>query len=82
MKKAIKPIATKLGCPEIHWHALRHRNVSAMLNSGIDPAVRMKRVGHASVRTNLIYSHVDDSLQRAASEAVWQRRQAKAAGTE
>ena len=75
MKNVIKPIATKLGCPEIHWHALRHWNVSAMLNSGIDPAVRMKRVGHASVRTNLIYSHVDDSLQRAASEAIWQRTQ-------
>jgi len=75
MKSVIKPIATKLGCPEIHWHALRHWNVSAMLNSGIDPAVRMKRVGHASVRTNLIYSHVDDSLQRAASEAIWQRAQ-------
>jgi integrase len=75
MTKVIKPIATKLGCPEIHWHALRHWNVSAMLNSGIDPAVRMKRVGHASVRTNLIYSHVDDSLQRAASEAIWQRAQ-------
>jgi len=75
MRKVIKPIATKLGCPEIHWHALRHWNVSAMLNSGIDPAVRMKRVGHASVRTNLIYSHVDDSLQRAASEAIWQRAQ-------
>jgi integrase len=73
MTKTIKPIASKLGCPEIHWHALRHWNVSAMLNSGVDPAVRMKRVGHASVRTNLIYSHVDDSLQRAASEVIWQR---------
>jgi len=75
MRKVIKPIATKLGCPEIHWHALRHWNVSAMLNSGIDPAVRMKRVGHASVRTNLIYSHADDSMQRAASEVIWQRGQ-------
>jgi hypothetical protein len=24
MRKVIKPIATKLGFPEIHWHALRH----------------------------------------------------------
>ena len=75
MTEVIKPIAAKLGFPEIHWHALRHWNNSAMLNSGIDPAVRMKRVGHVSVRTNLIYSHADDTLQRAASEAIWQRLQ-------
>ena len=65
MKKAIKPVAAKLGLPEIHWHALRHWNVSAMLNSNIDPAVRMKRVGHASVRTNLICSHAGCTLHRA-----------------
>jgi integrase len=75
MREVIKPIATRLGFPEIHWNALRHWNNSAMLNSGIDPAVRMKRVGHVSVRTNLIYSHADDTLQRAASEAIWQRLQ-------
>ncbi len=46
-----------------------------MLNSGIDLAVRMKRVGHASVKTSLIYSHADDNLQKAASEAIWQRAQ-------
>lgn len=46
-----------------------------MLNSGIDPAVRMKRVGHASVNTNLIYSHADIALQKAASDAIWNRLQ-------
>jgi integrase len=75
MTTVIKPIAAKQGFPEIHWHALRHWNNSAMLNSGVDPAVRMKRVGHASVTTNLIYSHADDNLQRAASDAIWQRLQ-------
>ena len=76
MRKVIKPIAAKLGFPEIHWHALRHWNNSAMLNAGVDPAVRMKRVGHANIRTNLIYSHADLALQRSASDAVWQRLQA------
>jgi integrase len=75
MLKVIKPIAKKLKFPEIHWHALRHWNNSAMLNSGIDPAVRMKRVGHSSVKTNLIYSHADLTLQKAASDAIWQRLQ-------
>ena len=46
-----------------------------MLNSGIDPAVRMKRFGHSSVKTNMIYSHADLALQKAASDAIWQRLQ-------
>jgi hypothetical protein len=46
-----------------------------MLNSGVDPAVRMQRVGHSSVKTNMIYSHADLALQKAASEAIWQRLQ-------
>jgi integrase len=73
MAKVIKPVAEKLGFGAIHWHALRHWNNSAMLNSGIDPAIRMKRVGHATARTNLIYSHPDLALQKAASDAIWQR---------
>jgi integrase len=73
MAKAIKPVAKTLGFPAIHWHALRHWNNSAMLKSGIDPTVRMKRVGHATVRTNQIYSHPDLALQKAASDAIWQR---------
>jgi integrase len=76
MTEVIKPIAERLGFPEIHWHALRHWNNSAMLNSGIDPIVRMQRVGHSSVKTNLIYSHADLALQKAASDAIWQRLQA------
>ena len=75
MTKAIEPIAKALGFPEVHWHALRHGNNSAMLNSGIDPAVRMKRVGHLREKTNLIYSHPDMVLQKAASDAIWQRTQ-------
>ena len=76
MTELIKPIAERLGFPEIHWHALRHWNNSTMLNSGIDPTVRMQRVGHSSVKTNLIYSHADLALQKAASDAIWQRLQA------
>ena len=82
MTKTIKPIAKASGFPEVHWHALRHWNNSAMLNSGIDPAVRMKRVGHGSERTNLIYSHPEMALQKAASDAIWQRTQAAKLGVE
>ena len=76
MMEVIKPIAERLGFPEIHWHALRHWNNPVMLNSGIDPMVRMQRVGHPSVKANLICSHADLALQKVASNAIWQQLQA------
>jgi site-specific recombinase XerD len=76
MAKVIKPIAERLKFPDVHWHALRHWNNSAMLSAGIDPAVRMKRIGHSSVKTNMIYSYADMVLQKAAPHGIWQRLQA------
>src|SRR5208337_4866229 len=43
------------------WKSMEVRSA---LNAGVDPAVRMKRVGHTNIRTNLIYSHADLALQR------------------
>ncbi len=73
MSKHIKPVARKLGIPELHWHALRHLNNSLMLNEGVDLKTRMDRLGHAHDRVNIIYSHAGDQAQLAASEAVWQK---------
>jgi integrase len=73
MSKYIKPLASKAGIPEIHWHALRHLNNSLMLNEGVDVKTRMDRLGHAHDRVNIIYSHAGDQAQLAASEAVWQK---------
>jgi site-specific recombinase XerD len=73
MSKHIKPIAKALGIERIHWHALRHLNNSVMLNEGVDVKTRMDRLGHVSENTNMIYSHVGDATQLAASEAIWQR---------
>lgn len=72
MRRYIRPLAEKLGLPRIHWHALRHLNNSLMLKKGVDAKTRMDRLGHVSERVNLIYSHVEDAAQRAASEAIWQ----------
>jgi integrase len=72
MSKYIKPLARKLGIPELHWHALRHLNNSLMLNEGVDVKTRMDRLGHTQDRVNIIYSHAGDKAQKAASEAVWQ----------
>jgi integrase len=73
MAKYIKPLARKLGIPELHWHALRHLNNSLMLNEGVDVKTRMDRLGHTHDRVNMIYSHAGDKAQLAASEAVWQK---------
>jgi site-specific recombinase XerD len=80
MRKAIKPIAAKLGFPEIHWHALRHLNNSLMLNEGVDVKTRMDRLEHMHDRVNIIYSHAGDQAQLEASEAVGQKL--KTAGSE
>jgi len=73
MSKYIKPLACKLGIPELHWHALRHLNNSLMLNEGVDVKTRMDRLGHTQDRVNIIYSYAGDQAQKAASEAVWQK---------
>ena len=80
MAKHIKPLARKIGNPELHWHALRHLNNSLMLNEGVDMKTRMDRLGHTHDRVNIIYSHACDQAQLEASEVVWQKL--KAAGSE
>jgi integrase len=80
MSKHIKPLARKLGIPELHWHALRHLNNSLMLNEGVDMRTRMDRLGHTHDRVNILYSHAGDEAQLEASEAVWQKL--NAAGSE
>jgi len=79
MKKYVRPLAEKLGIPQIHWHALRHLNSSIMLDEGVDVKTRMDRLGHVSDRVNMIYSHAGDAAQRAASELVWQKLKKAAA---
>jgi len=76
MSEHIKPIAEKLGIPQIHWHALRHLNNSLMMNEGVDVATRMDRLGHVTDRVNLIYSHSGDAAQMAASEAIERKLEA------
>ena len=73
MSRYVKPLASKAGTPELHWHALRHLNNSLILNEGVDVKTHMDRLGHTHDRVNIIYSHSGDQAQLAASEAVWQK---------
>ena len=47
-----------------------------MMNEGVDVATRMDRLGHVTDRVNLIYGHVGDQAQRAASEAIERKLEA------
>jgi len=76
MRNHVKPIAQALGIERVHWHAIRHLNNSIMLAAGVDVKTRMDRLGHVSENTNMIYSHVGDAAQLAASEAIWKRLEA------
>jgi integrase len=73
MSKYIKPLARKLGIPELHWNALRHLNNSLMLSEGVDVKTRTDRLGHTQGRVNMIYSHAGYQAQLAAAKAVWQK---------
>ena len=50
-----------------------HLNNSVMLNEGLDVKTRMDRLGHVSENTNMIYFHVGNAAQLAASDAIGQR---------
>ena len=73
MSTDVKPICEELGIKGANLHALRHLNNSMMLSEGVDVKTRMDRLGHVSENTNMIYSHVGDDTQLAASEAIERR---------
>jgi len=73
MSTHVKPICNELGIRGVSLQALRHLNNSMMLSEGVDVKTRMDRLGHVSENTNMIYSHVGDEAQLAASEAIERR---------
>jgi integrase len=58
-----KPAVAAIGRPEAKFHWLRHTNVSALREVGIDLETVSKHAGHASVAiTSRIYSHQTDAI--------------------
>ena len=57
-----------VGDPSLHPHELRHTFATILLESGVSLRVIQELLGHESISTTEIYTHVDNKQIRAAVE--------------
>jgi integrase len=68
---ALKRACQKLGLPPIRPHALRHGDVSLMVELGVHPKIAQARAGHASSQLTLdVYAHVREGYDHHVAEAM------------
>jgi len=69
LTRTLDRAAKRLGVDKIKLHDLRHFHASVLLQSGQNPVLVSKRLGHASVSMTLdIYGHLMPGWQREAAE--------------
>jgi integrase len=71
LTRSLHSLQRRAGLPEITLHDLRHTAATVALLAGVHPKVVSERHGHASTQITLDrYSHVVESMQAEAAEAI------------
>ena len=68
VRKLLRRVLERAGCPKIRFHDLRHTFVTTALEYGMDVKTLSAVVGHRSSSTTLnVYTHVTESMERQAA---------------
>jgi len=71
LEKAIKRTAIKAINKDIHFHTLRHSAATFWLSQGMDMRQIQVLLGHSSLNTTMIYTHVSLSDVEKKFEEIW-----------
>ena len=61
IRKIIKTEGERAGAPNMHPHALRHFCGTALVNAGVNLRAVQMHLGHASISTTQIYTHLKET---------------------
>lgn len=61
----VRRYSRRVGCPDISPHTLRHSFATHLLAGGADIRALQEMLGHASIRTTQVYTHVEHSRLKA-----------------
>jgi integrase/recombinase XerD len=67
VQKLVKKYLTKIGRGDLSTHKLRHTAATSLLQNGVDIVEIKEILGHESIATTQIYTHVDSERLREAS---------------